>query len=299
MPKFPLIGPSYTSQSVNADCQTTMNLYPEVIESGAGNNQIVLYPAPGTKQFVELNPSPPPPAHLNPEIINANLFAPFGSNSGNSRINVPVAVNAIHVGDTLYLCFAGTVAPAAPYNPIVSVTSPMLLAGTFNQLGPTFDMGLTNLGYRFYQVFYAKAENAVAGSSLLVNINMTSDPQSNFDIGGSLLLVRNLDSLDQVTSSISTFVTRNSAPLTFSSDRFLVTFIGSAQGVVTIPNPPYFKLTGGVGNNLAGIAAYFYLDPSLGDIFVAAAGTYQPTWTQVNGPFNVPVITAAFTLKPV
>ena len=54
MAKFPLIGPSYTSQSVNADCQSTINLYPEVIESGAGNSQIVLYPAPGTKQFVEI-----------------------------------------------------------------------------------------------------------------------------------------------------------------------------------------------------------------------------------------------------
>jgi hypothetical protein len=56
MGKFPLIGPSYSSQSVNADCQQTMNLYPEVIESGAGNSQIVLYPSPGTKQFVDLAP---------------------------------------------------------------------------------------------------------------------------------------------------------------------------------------------------------------------------------------------------
>jgi hypothetical protein len=39
---------------VNADCQQTINLYPEQIESGAGNSNIVLYPSPGTKTFVSL-----------------------------------------------------------------------------------------------------------------------------------------------------------------------------------------------------------------------------------------------------
>ena len=49
-----LVGPSYASQSLNADCQTTMNLYPEMIESGQGKSRMVLYRAPGLKQFAAL-----------------------------------------------------------------------------------------------------------------------------------------------------------------------------------------------------------------------------------------------------
>lgn len=53
--RFGLVGPSYTSQSLNADAQLTMNLYPEVDESGAGNAPIVLYPTPGTALFTGLS----------------------------------------------------------------------------------------------------------------------------------------------------------------------------------------------------------------------------------------------------
>lgn len=54
--RFGLIGPSYTSQSVNADAQSTINWYPEIIESQSGNAPIVLYPTPGTKTFIDLAP---------------------------------------------------------------------------------------------------------------------------------------------------------------------------------------------------------------------------------------------------
>ena len=53
-PRFGIVGPSYTSQSVNADAQQTMNWYPEQVESGAGNAPIVLYPTPGLKVFANL-----------------------------------------------------------------------------------------------------------------------------------------------------------------------------------------------------------------------------------------------------
>ena len=48
------MGPSYTSQSLNADAQMCMNWYVEQIESGAGNAPVVLYPTPGTLTFVNL-----------------------------------------------------------------------------------------------------------------------------------------------------------------------------------------------------------------------------------------------------
>jgi hypothetical protein len=56
--KFNFIGASYTSQSVNADCQTTLNLYPETIESQEGKNRMVLYTVPGKKPFCALDELP-------------------------------------------------------------------------------------------------------------------------------------------------------------------------------------------------------------------------------------------------
>jgi len=50
-----LVGPSYASQSVNVDCQITMNLYPEVIESGQGKSRMALFRAPGLKKFAALS----------------------------------------------------------------------------------------------------------------------------------------------------------------------------------------------------------------------------------------------------
>lgn len=49
MSRFGMVGPAYTSQSVNADCQACINFYPEINESGAGNAPIYLYPTPGLK----------------------------------------------------------------------------------------------------------------------------------------------------------------------------------------------------------------------------------------------------------
>lgn len=47
MSRFGLIGPSYQSQSVLADCQMTMNWILEAIESGMGRSAYAMYPRPG------------------------------------------------------------------------------------------------------------------------------------------------------------------------------------------------------------------------------------------------------------
>lgn len=57
MARFGFVGPSYQSQSVNADCQQTMNWYPEILESGQSKSGMVLYPTPGLKAFF----TPPDP----------------------------------------------------------------------------------------------------------------------------------------------------------------------------------------------------------------------------------------------
>lgn len=49
MARFGFVGPTYTSQSMLADCQQCMNWYPETIESGQGKSQMALYPTPGLR----------------------------------------------------------------------------------------------------------------------------------------------------------------------------------------------------------------------------------------------------------
>lgn len=56
MARIGLVGGSYTSQSVNADAQLTMNLYPEAIESGQGKSAMALYHTPGLIPFVNFGP---------------------------------------------------------------------------------------------------------------------------------------------------------------------------------------------------------------------------------------------------
>lgn len=76
MSRFSLVGPSYASQSLVADCQKTMNWYPEIIESQSGKSGMALYPTPGTALFVTL-----PGAPLRGQLeINGRWFAVSGTN---------------------------------------------------------------------------------------------------------------------------------------------------------------------------------------------------------------------------
>ena len=55
MGRFGFCGPSYTSQSVTADCQRSMNWYPESIESQLGKSAMALYPTPGLTLFTSIS----------------------------------------------------------------------------------------------------------------------------------------------------------------------------------------------------------------------------------------------------
>lgn len=54
MARFGFVGASYSSESVLADCQRCMNLYPESVESGMGKAAYVLYRTPGLSLFANL-----------------------------------------------------------------------------------------------------------------------------------------------------------------------------------------------------------------------------------------------------
>src|SRR5271167_2157774 len=58
MARFDFCGGSYTVQSVNADCQRCVNLYPEVNESGDGRSKMTLMPTPGLVSISTFGGSP-------------------------------------------------------------------------------------------------------------------------------------------------------------------------------------------------------------------------------------------------
>lgn len=49
------IGATYTLQSLSADCQNAVNLFPQIDESGSGKNIAALFSTPGLKLFANLN----------------------------------------------------------------------------------------------------------------------------------------------------------------------------------------------------------------------------------------------------
>lgn len=80
MARFGLVGPSYTSQSINADSEQTMNFYVEAIE-GQGKTAATLYPTPGTVVFCTLVTTDGLPASIRGIIsINGRTFAVCGTN---------------------------------------------------------------------------------------------------------------------------------------------------------------------------------------------------------------------------
>lgn len=56
--QFPFCGPTYASASIQADSQRAINLFPEVVESGAGKSKQILLGTPGLQTFCTLPQSP-------------------------------------------------------------------------------------------------------------------------------------------------------------------------------------------------------------------------------------------------
>jgi len=77
MSRFDLIGPTYQSQSLVADCQLTCNWYVEFIESQRGKSAMALYPTPGTSLFATIPGGGPSRAKLE---INGRCFEVSGPN---------------------------------------------------------------------------------------------------------------------------------------------------------------------------------------------------------------------------
>jgi hypothetical protein len=77
MARFDLIGPTYQSQSLVADCQLTRNWYVEFIESQKGKSAAALYPTPGTSIAYTIPGGGPSRAKLE---INSRCFEVSSTN---------------------------------------------------------------------------------------------------------------------------------------------------------------------------------------------------------------------------
>ena len=246
---------------------------------------------------MDLTP-PPPPDFLDAQILQATASnEPHGGvYAGNTWVNVPLPNDVIAVGNTLFLLFDAAVEFGHAYNPILTLQCPTMMAGNLTQLGVTLDQGITNVSRRFFQVFYGKATNPVGAGLLKFNATFASPPFSGvpdalFVIGQ--VLVANLATQEQENHGTTMASPASIPALTIADKKFYGSFIGPAQQNVTVNHPPFFTR---IGNHFA---AGFHNDPMLGDIFDLPAGTYQPSWTQAAGPFNVAIINCIFGLNTV
>src|SRR5690242_6067222 len=81
MARFGFIGGSYESQSPYADLETTINWYPEVMESQGAKSAMTLYPTPGLSLFSSFD------SGLNHRVkasvtVNGRAFAITDDNTG-------------------------------------------------------------------------------------------------------------------------------------------------------------------------------------------------------------------------
>ena len=54
MARFGFVGPSYSSESIQVDCQVSRNFYVESVESLEGKGALAQYPTPGSAIFSTL-----------------------------------------------------------------------------------------------------------------------------------------------------------------------------------------------------------------------------------------------------
>lgn len=162
MPRFGLVGPSYTDQSVNADAQMTMNLYPEVIESGAGNAPIILLPTPGLQSFATITPHPPITVTFN----NYGTSTVGGWVPGQSNFTITVlpinspGSGAILVGDVGFVMLVVNGADA-----LFSLTDDK--GNTWRQLGSTQNPIVSPLNPYYVYTFWARMGTQIPVSGSL------------------------------------------------------------------------------------------------------------------------------------
>lgn len=82
------VGPSYQVQSQSADCQRTINLYPQPDESGEGKTRAILLSTPGLIKRVDVSGTIPGGVRAEYTASNDRFFAVVGGTAGSSLIEL-------------------------------------------------------------------------------------------------------------------------------------------------------------------------------------------------------------------
>lgn len=80
------IGGSYTVQSISADCQRCVNLYPQTDESGAGKSRTILLSTPGLKRIADLTATNTGPTRGTYTSSKGRLFSVVGGTVNGSSL---------------------------------------------------------------------------------------------------------------------------------------------------------------------------------------------------------------------
>lgn len=115
------VGPSYTLKSVNVECQRSVNLYPELIESGNGKdgNAAYLKSAPGLKKTLTVGTGPIRLIHYNNGFVAGNTTGNILVVSGDEAYEVKYNETT----DVWTSVKLGDLTPMAIESPISAVTT--------------------------------------------------------------------------------------------------------------------------------------------------------------------------------
>lgn len=159
MARLDFCGGSYSLETINADNQRSVNLYPEIVESGAGRSKMTLMPTPGIKSIAGLDSAPRGQLEFNGRLFvvgGVNFYEITMTTPGTFGFpSVPIVVGATIRNPSIPLANDGLPASlAANENQILiasggsvyiyyvntmndSVTGQSVVAGTFKQVPAT------------------------------------------------------------------------------------------------------------------------------------------------------------------
>lgn len=187
--KLAICGPSYTSQSRNAEDEQCLNRYPEVIESGEGPGRIVLYPTPGLKTFITLSDTPvrgQARAQQRSFAVGGSIFCEIFSD-GTKQDYTPIANDGVSV----------SMAVGQNQILIASAGSCYVFDLTANTLTPIPSMTLTNISFVGYcdGFFLAlvKNSNKIFASTVLDATSWPADSVSEINVFPDNLLSMLID----------------------------------------------------------------------------------------------------------
>jgi hypothetical protein len=306
MSRVKLAGGSYTSQSVNADAQRTVNLYPERIESGDGNSDVVLYPSPGLKKFLSLVPPVPPPAQPSIAFGTGSMLA--GASTLTSVILTDPELNFLAGPCTILLPITtewdGPVDGTQPRQ-VTSVTD--LLGNAYTSIVPPTPYqqavtGRTLFNFQLWAVTIpAGTPSTPPAYGVTINFNRARSPSGYDGLAfASLVGFTHCASIESHSSITSALAATNPGGLsvTTTGNRVIVAIatINTTAIPAFVPAGTYIQCAEFIVVNFANVIVAPYGTNNF--LITSPAGTYAPSWnySAISGIGNAQTVMAIVTM---